>query len=317
MTKEEKRFEELYQESIKLYRGGRLDESLGILEQIDDEVSINKELIILDRAQLLSGLRRYEEAYKLLEEFILEKGLWIDDYIIEFKEFKAIRDNKRFLRLIEESKKNQQSNYHGKHEQFYFITPYKEGNKVIFMLHGNWFFARGERIHTVVPEFKKEMENLDGVTLCLLYSSKVGIHGYPYWYNYLNGAQEISILVDKLIQRNGMNRKDIIIAGFSAGGGVLFEAAINRKLSIKNIGLTMPHLPMLDDYTSRMDNLTDKYNFFIHTGDKDHLHEQALAFEKLLSRHYIEHKIYIEEGRGHTVLKGINKLFTHFLNYFK
>ena len=240
-------FTNLINKGMNLYREGKYWESYLLMSGHADHEPRNDAQVYDFRASLACRAGRADLGRQLLEEAILEKGCWYArKYLIEDDDIRPATLLPGFQRLLDVCAEREKAALaNAKSELVIVRGKGDERRPLIIMLHGNVQNAAIAR-----EDWNAAIEA--GHDMAFVQSSQIS-----YYQAYLSGTTSrrasgtSKAAYGQLKAQGELDGRDVIIAGFSAGGRLALYAMLNDIVDVKGAILVGPWLPEIEEWLPR------------------------------------------------------------------
>lgn len=295
---------EIIKQNKEYYESKQYDKLLEFYKTEATNYDISDQFIQLRKAFYSLLLNDTAQALDILEYAVFDLGYWYQQSTMKSDSFKALFDKQRYKNILKTCQERYESESYGKIIDP-IILPAKEDskqlNKYIMLVHGNDPFVTDS-------VFEKEKQNarliydiLEGeYTVVGVYSSRLNSTGKSYWFDYEEGAKEIQRNIKIIKTIYGIEEKDIILVGASAGSGVILKGIFSEIIHPKKIALTIPHIPFVEEHPEKVEILKENnIKIYIMTGENDFCKEYADRLSKELNNINYSHKYTVYENCEH------------------
>jgi len=291
-------YEETRNNVVKLWRQGNYQEAAKIYEKALPRFPEQTEEITFALAELYLYLGEYEKCLDKFEygqERKIMYSLWLNG-----DTWKPLEKYERFTKIVEENKRLQAEATAKSSPQFRVIPPEncaKEKEKkypLIMVLHGWNDSLEILDKHWESPIVRREF------LLALVQSSQVVKVNQFCWDDMQLGRKEIQVIYKKIIETYPVDLQRVIIAGFSQGGSMALDIAMNAIIPVKGFVVLQPVLKLSTDFNGKTLERTLQQGLrgtIIASQNPDTLQEQEKM--AVLSREMHLPYRYVISGTGH------------------
>ncbi|RPJ19871.1 MAG: hypothetical protein EHM33_29635 [Chloroflexi bacterium] len=274
-------FRELTDQMMLLYAEGKFADALQLVEQNADRFPEQLARTTFWKMCLLSLYGRPDDVIYIFQKG-LAAGLWWAESQFLDTDLDAVRDLPEFKRLMAESNRKSIEMQAQIQPARTLLTPENASGELPLLigLHGRnghndshleyWEVARQRGWLVLSPQSRQA-----------LYPG-----GYC-WDDGEKGLRDILFHVDEVMKICNVDRKRVIIAGFSQGGGMAIYAALSEKVGARGfigIGTVMSELSLQNSLASKVQSMR---GYFV-TGEKDHFLEKSREIQKVLKANNVQ-----------------------------
>lgn len=236
-----KYYEDSRREADELIEEGKIQEAISLYENIISSFKDNYYEISIQLSLLYCLSKKYKEALQLLIEGN-EKGYY---YTLPFehkiyKPLQKLSDYERFIQTNEKIKKEKIDSS----EAIYKISlpdNYSPLKKYPLFLA---FHGTGDNIENFSKRWRSEKLS-QKYLIAYIQSSKIyGTKGFSWDHECLSGRKDIEKCYEDIIKKYPVNKKEVYAGGFSTGGMMALDIAINQILPIKQFTVLCPIKPV-------------------------------------------------------------------------
>lgn len=301
-------FQQLTDEMMQLYPQGKYAEALEIVEQHADRFPAQSARITFWKMCLLSLCGRADDVFAVFRKG-LDSGLWWAESQFLDTDLDAVRDMPEFKDLMDESvRKSIEMQAHIKPACTILEPEDMSGELPLLIgLHGRhghndsnleqWDVARRRGWLVLSPQ------------------SRQGLFPGGYcWDDSEHGLADILFHLEEIAKTYNIDRKRIVIAGFSQGSGMGIYAALSGKIEARGfIGVgTFIYEP--DVLLPLMREPKSLRGYFI-TGEKDHTLDKARGVQKILRENNIQFTEEVHPNLGHEFPPDFESLFDQAIKF--
>lgn len=250
--------------ALDLYREGKYNEAYEYMTENSKHVPRIEAQVYDFRASTACRAGRVEFARQLLEEAVLEKGLWYtQEYLTTDQDIHPATELPGFQRILDICAEREKEAISKVRCEVFVVRGKNSDRKkpLIIMLHGN-----GQNAAVAGEDWRAATEA--GYDMAFVQSSQFLSDDAYVWNNIEKGAKDLKEAFDKLSKQGELNGRDVIMAGFSAGARLALHALLIGLVDVKGLILVGPWLPEIDEWMPRILDLRGK-GIFILIGDKD------------------------------------------------
>jgi predicted esterase len=185
-------------------------------------------------------LKQYKRGIKALKR-ALKTGVWYSIYAFRGEFFKPYRDLKAFQEVIDMNNRLRDEAQKKAKPQTKVVLPegYSGEKKypLFLALHGG-----GENIETFEPRWKSQKLSKEFITVFLQSSQVVSMTGFS-WENEETTKKEISEAFAKIMKDYSVDKKEILIGGFSSGGFATLITVFSNIIPATGFIILCPPMP--------------------------------------------------------------------------
>jgi predicted esterase len=229
----------------KLFQEKKIAEAVQLLEiaikRFPDHLEANAYNLAF-----MSGMEKdYETGLKALT-YAHDHGVWFGKYVFNadvWKPFQELPEFKNFLKENEAKRLAAQQGSESRYEVFVPEGFQKDKTYPLFIaLHGG-----GENIEVFKPVWTSGKMKAEFVVVYVQSSQKISMHGYNWTEDIEVSKREISRAYKKVIEEYPIDRKKVIVGGFSSGGVASLEIVLQNVFPVKGFVVLCPAKP--DSFT--------------------------------------------------------------------
>jgi predicted esterase len=285
-------FDELTEQMIKLYRESKYAEALQIVEQNADYFPENSARTTFWKMCLLSLCGRWNDVISVFQKG-LDAGLWWAESQFRDTDLDAVRDFPQFKRLMAESiKKSIEMQAYISPARTLLVPDDISGEVPLFIgLHG-----RNGHNESNLEQW--EIARRRGWMLLSPQSRQALYQGGYCWDNSDQGLKDILFHLGEVLQSYRVDRKRIVIAGFSQGGGMAIYAVLSERIAARGfigIGTFLADPSSLIPLARRMQSVR---GYFI-TGEQDQYLDKIKEIQNILRENNISFGEEVHPNLGH------------------
>ncbi len=251
-------------------------------------------------------------AISIMEEAILEKGLWYSyDYLMSDDDLASLRSIPQFQKLADLCKKREAEAKASAVSELK-ITRAEEGSDLLVALHGN-----EENIAIAEPYWLPALKS--GFHLALPQSSDIDFSEGYMWEDLAQGVEELEQHISQLSAEFSLESGTMILGGFSAGARIALYSLLTGAVEAKGFIFVAPWLPEISEWEPLLDVLREKsVKGFIIYGEKDEdCRDDAKTFEHLLFEKGIEHQAVVYPDLDHDFPEDFSAILPEALAFLK
>jgi len=308
-----KTFQEVESEVTRLYTAGNFEQAIALLESVMEQYPDNLYTITWDMAVLYSIMtpKQTEKSLDILE-YGYNKGLW---YAInpESKLWETCRDSARFKELEVKNKERReqvQVTSQSKYE-VYLPEGYVEGQSypLHIAIHG-W----GEDVPFFRKFWKSDELNKSCISLFVQSSRVASPIGFC-WDDVELGRKEIMDAYEKVSAQYPIGKEDITVGGFSQGGAMAIDFALNEMIPVKGFIALCPDQPSNFSKEGVESMIKRNVKGIILTGEKDGSLPEQEAMIEVFKQTGFDYRFTINEGLGHWFPENLSEQMDDALDY--
>ena len=241
-TKEFESYQEMRGYIGSLFQQQKYEEAARILEKHLDRFPDHLEANAYNLALIYGRLKQYQEAINALQ-YALDRDVWFNKYAFgaEFWEpFKKIEEFEKFLDRNETLRQEAQKSAK---PDLLVLTPkgYKKEEMkypLFIALHGG-----SSNIENFREVWKSEKMEEEFITAYVQSSLVVGMNSYTWTEDIDTAKKEIVEAYNEIIKKYPIDREEIIIGGFSAGGVAALEVTLCDLIPVAGFIVLCPAKP--------------------------------------------------------------------------
>lgn len=239
-------FTNLINRGLDLYREGRFQEGYHLMTEHADHVPRNEAQMYDFRASLACRAGWPELGLKLLTEAVMDKGCWYaQGYLTDDEDIRPAAQLPGFQGLKEAcARREAEARRNVKREALMVRSEHDERRPLIIVLHGNmqnaiiaqedWLGAEGE------------------YDLVFLQSTQITFSEAYVWDDLGQATVDLRAYLDDLRGNGHLDRREIVLAGFSAGARAALWAVLHGLIEPKALFLVGPWLPDIEEVAHRL-----------------------------------------------------------------
>lgn len=289
MNSEKMTYIQLLNRAIALYKEERYQESIDLLNRHGRSVDGNMAQIYNFLYAMTAKGGQPNLAMAILQEAI-DEGYWYspeylrsDDDLVPLRRLGAFDD---IVEICAQREKEAQANAAPRLKAIS-----QSGDALLVALHGDQ-----ENIDIAEPYWRPAT---DGSIVALVQSSTESFSDAYVWDDVDRGAAELERHLSSLRERFNVPPERTVLAGFSAGCGVILQAVLNGKVKAASLLLVAPWLPQLDEWAVRLGMLKGM-TVRIVVGDRDDdCLKGSMRLDSLLDSVGVEHELRVIKGLDH------------------
>jgi predicted esterase len=260
------------------------------------------------RMCLLSLCNRPEDVISVFKQG-LDGGLWWAEGQFRDPDLDAVRELPEFKTLVEESnKKCIEAQAHISHDRAVLVPDNIVSElPLLIALHGrngdknynleNWESARRRGWLVLSPQSRQALYD-----------------GAYCWDDNEQGLKDVLFHIEEIVKAYKVDRRRIVIAGFSQGSGMAIYAALSGKIGARGfigVGTSIAEPDSLIPLASQ----TQPVRGFFVTGGKDHTLDKAQAIQKILNEQHIPFEEEVFPELGHAFPPDFEKTFDKAIDF--
>lgn len=257
---------------------------------------------------LLSLGNRPEDVMSVFRQG-LDSGLWWAERQFSDPDLDAVRELPEFKALAEESnQKCLEAQPHIGHDRAILVPDnVTDELPLLIVLHGR----NGDK------NYNLEQWNVARQRgwLVLSVQSRQAIYPGSYcWDDNDKGLEDILFHFEEIVNMYKIDRKRIVIAGFSQGSGMAIYAALSGKVGTYGFLGVGTFIAEPDSLNSMASQAQSVRGYFV-TGEKDHTLDKVQAIQKILRENHIQYTEEIFPDLGHEFPPDFEKTFDKAINF--
>ncbi len=306
-------FEEMDKEVGRLYNEGRLEEAVDILKTAIEQYPDNLYSITWDMAILyaLMDPKQTDQSMDIFE-YGYEKGLWysLDS---ESKLWESCKESVRFQELVAKNKERKEEAQATAESKYQIYLPEEYSKEQSYPLHiavHGW----GEDIDFFRKFWTSDKLNKDYITLFVQSSRVVSPIGFG-WNDVELARKEIKDMYEDILNQYAIDINNITVGGFSQGGTMALDFALNEMIPIKGFIVLCPDQP--DNFSKeRVELMVEKkLKGTILTGEKDEALPDQKAMVEIFEEIGFSYQFIINKDLGHWFPENLSEQIDEALYY--
>jgi predicted esterase len=295
-------FRELTDELMRFYTQ---HDYIGALALVDGKADLFPEKIARTtfwRMCLLSLCNRPKDVISVFRQG-LDSGLWWAEGQFRDPDLDAVRELPEFKTLVEESnKKCIEAQAHISHDRAILVPDNIVSElPLLIALHGR----NGDKDYNL--EYW-EVARRRGWLVLSPQSRQALFDGAYCWDDNEQGLDDILFHVEEIVKAYKIDRRRIVIAGFSQGSGMGIYAALSGKVGARGFIGVGTFIAEPDSLIPLASQTQPVRGFFV-TGGKDHTLDKAQAIQKILKENRIQYTEEVFPDLGHAFPPDFEKTF--------
>lgn len=301
-------FKQLTDEMMNLYNKGDYSGALQLVEGAAGDFPEQLARTTFWKMCLLSLCGRPKDVISVFRQG-LDSGLWWAEGQFRDPDLDAVRELPEFKTLVEESgKKCIEAQAHISHDRA-ILVPDNIVNELplLIALHGR----NGDKNYNI--EYW-EVARQRGWLVLSPQSRQALFDGAYCWENDQQGLNDILFHVEEIVKVYKIDRRRIVIAGFSQGSGMAIYAALSGKVGARGfigVGTFIAEPDSLIPLASQTQSVR---GFFV-TGEKDYTLDKAQAIQEILKENRIQYTEEVFPELGHTFPPEFEKTFDKAIDF--
>jgi dienelactone hydrolase len=298
-------FQQLTDALVRLYDQRKYAEALELVEQNADHFPVQRARTTFWRMCLLSLSGRPNDMISLFRQG-LDSGLWWAEqqFVVE-TDFDPVRELPEFKQLVAESERKCAEMQEQVKPDRSLLLPDTTGElPLLIALHGRngnknqdieyWDVARRRGWLVLLPQSRQAL-----------------FEGAYCWDNREQGLNDILFHVKEIMQTHNVDRRRVVIGGFSQGSGMGIYTALSDKTDANGfIGIgTWWQNPA--DFAAKKNHVR---GYFV-TGEKDHTLDRAREIQKVLKENNIRFTEEVHPDLGHAFPADFERAFDQAIDF--
>ncbi len=301
-------FRGLTEKMMALYTDGKFAEAFSLVERNAPRFPEQTARTTFWKMCLLSLYHRPEDVLAVFEQG-LDNGLWWAESQFADPDLDAVRDLPEFQRLVDESDKRcMEAQTHIQPDRTILFPDHSAGDlPMLVALHGRngnkdsnleyWEAARRRGWLVLSPQ------------------SRQAIYANAYcWDDNNQGVEDILFHMEEIAKVHKVDRKRIVVAGFSQGSGMAIYAALSRKINARGFIGVGTFMAELSDLVSLADKKPSLRGYFI-TGEKDNTLDKAREIQSILNANHIPFSEEVFPELGHAFPENFETSFAKAIDF--
>ena len=301
-------FQELTNEIMRLYPQGKYAEALQVVEQNADRFPVQLARTTFWKMCLLGLCGRTDEVISIFQKG-LDSGLWWAESQFRDTDLDAVRDVPEFKRLVAESnQKCIEMQAHVKPDRTVLLPDDMYGElPFLIALHGRngnkdsnleyWDVARRRGWLVLSPQSRQTL-----------------FEGSHCWDDSDQGLRDILFHVEAIMQTYNVDRKRIVIGGFSQGSGMGIYLALTGRTGARGFMGVGTFIAQPDSLLPLAGQGQAIRGYFL-TGGKDHTLDKAQAIQKILRENKIPFREEVFPELGHAFPPEFERVFDQAIDF--
>ncbi len=290
MSDRHQRFRELEERYSRLFMNGKPREAIEIAEKLQEEYPERKSNTGVDLALMYKDVGEEDEAVEVLTT-LLEEGYWFPKgYFPKVFEREDFEEKIQcWKRLKEEAKKESEGNYivqepeTDREEKGLFIGLHGRGENADFF---SWKWS-SEKIEEEYLRIYPQSSQMIGSGMCC-------------WDNRELAYDEIEDIYEGVKGEHSQFDKKSIIGGFSQGGGLSIDLAMNEDhVPVDGFIAVCPPVPNSITQEVIEQAVKDGKRGVIITGTEDQVYTKQMELKELFEESGFPHKFMVIDGMQH------------------
>lgn len=283
--------------SILLYQEGRYKEAYDLITKEGSSPDAIPALVYYLRYSFACRGGMHDLAMALLHEAVIDNGYWYSPEHLEDDDLEPLRGNQEFKVLAELCAERERIAHNNSISELETIIPATAKVKpppLIVALHGNQLNVRTTRLNWCG-------EALSDCLVALPQSSHAVCTGAYSWVDPELGSQEVASHLKVIFAENLIDREQLMIGGFSAGGRVALNMLLKGMVKAKGAILIGPWLPDLVAMEPLIPRLRDEgVKVYMICGDQDKdCYDSTNRLAELLLENGVPFRYRVVSGMGH------------------
>lgn len=310
-----KGYDEIDSEVARLYNEKRYEEAIDLLKSVLEEYPDNLYTITWDMAVIYTLLVpvKIEKSMDILE-YGYGKGLW---YSLnpESKLWESCRESARFKELVaknNERKEQFQAKAEAKYEVYLPENYCEERSYPLHIAIHGW----GEDISFFRKFWQSDVLNKDYISLFVQSSRVANPIGFC-WDDIELARQEIQNAYEKVLVQYHIDISNITVGGFSQGGTMTIDTALNGLISIKGFIALCPGNPDSFSKEGIESMIEKKIKGIILTGEKDGSLPEQNEMVKTFEETGFSHLFIVNTDLGHWFPENLSEQIDEALAYIE
>ena len=301
-------FQELTDEMMRFYQQDKYADALQLVERNANEFPEHSVDTTFWKMCLLTLCHRPEDVISVFQQG-LDSGLWWAESNFRDSDLDAVRDLPEFKVLVEASNKRCiEAQTQIGYDRAVLIPDDIAGElPLLIFLHGRngdknynleyWDVARRRGWLVLSPQ------------------SRQAIYPGAYcWDKSEQGLEDVLYHLEETVKIYKIDRRRIVIAGFSQGSGMAIYAALSGKVGARGfigVGTFIAEPDSLIPLASQAQPIR---GYFV-TGEKDHTLDKARAIQKILKENHVQFEEEVHLGLGHAFPPDFEKSFNKAIDF--
>jgi len=236
----EEGYTKMRQELGKLFREKKFSEAIALVKKHYNKYPGHLMAMSFNLAALYNSTQEYQKGIRVMRD-AQKKGIWYSIWALEGEFFKEFRKYKSFKRVLENNKKMHAAAEAGAESLFEVRTPEnfdpEKPYPLFIALHGGDGHIKEFRPNWDSDKLKKEF-----IVLYVQSSQMSSMDGY-HWEDKARTAGDVMRAYRDTSSKYNIDRKRILIGGFSSGGGASLHLSFNGDIPVTGFISLCPALP--------------------------------------------------------------------------
>jgi len=306
-------FEEVDKEVTVMYNDGRFEEAVDLLKTVVEQYPDNLYTITWDMAVIYS-LMTPTQGEKIMEilEYGYEKDLWYN-LDPEDMRWKSCKESSRFHELVKKNKLRKelaQAKADKKYEIYMPADYYEEKKYPLHIAIHGW----GEDIAFFRKFWTSDVLTKDFISLFIQSSRVATSEGYC-WDDIELARKEIKDVYEDILHKYPIDINNITVGGFSQGGTMTLDFALNEMIPIKGFIALCPDQPNGFTKEGVESMVARNIKGIILTGENDGALPEQKAMVDIFEEVGLPYKFIINKDLGHWFPENLSEQMDHGLDY--
>ena len=297
--------------STTAYQQGKLQEAYEIL--MNNRDAYTKDTILYYYSIFFAcKLNKAEVALDFFNEAVITHGMWFNTQFLDSDpSLDVIRDLDDYKNIYNICKQRQVDLRFSGEKKIDISIPEVATNKLFFMLPGNF-----QSIDSVKETFNQN--SIKDYIIAIPQSRELHSYLKHLWGDTNFGLKVILEHYNEVVKEYNINEKEVILSAFAAGSGVAFKALIENAIPVNKAIFFAPYISDLELLEPQIQSLKERnIKIFIICGENDpHYLPISNDFDKLLTKHNVNHKYLVLSDLDHSFPKNIEEIIKQANIYF-
>ncbi|MCK5732472.1 MAG: hypothetical protein KAH13_05605 [Tenericutes bacterium] len=297
--------------STTAYRQGKIKEAYDILINNRDAY-IKDTTLYYYSFTLACQLKKVKDAMHFLNEAVITLGMWYNtDFLDSDTNLDLIRDLDDYKYIYKVCKQRQIDLRFSGEKKIDIYVPETLTNKLFLMLPGNF-----QSIDEVKKSFNQDY--IKDYIIAIPQTREFHSYSKYVWGDIKFGLKVVLEHYNEVIKEYDINKNEVILSSFAAGGNVIFKALVENALSASKVIFFAPGISNLESFEPQIKDLKKRnIKILIVCGENDsHYLPISNHFDRLLTKYDVNHKYLILNDLGHSFPINTEEFIRQAIIYF-
>ena len=283
---------------MKLYQEARYGEAYDMITCAVDSSDSIPALVYYLRYSFACRAGMLDLAMDLLREAVINEGYWYSAEHLGDDDLEPLRSRPEFQKLVETCSQREVEAGQKAISEMELISPrlriQSSKAPLVVVMHGNQLNIQTTKLNWCG-------DSLSDCFIVLPQSSRAVCSGAYSWVDPATGVQEVKHHMDVVFRKGEVDRDQVILGGFSAGGRVALHMILNGKIKVKGMILVAPWLPDLVALEPLLPILqSEGVRAYLICGNKDlDCFDSTNRLAESLKANKVPFRYHIVKGLGH------------------